>query len=137
MDFIINMDARINLFEHYNINCIFEIMFLATLPNYQKRRIGELLVCTSIEIAKELKKGNTVKIPVTINDDNKIHNLEALPSLVSALMTSNYSQKIAAKCRFENLASISFKEFEFKGKTFNERIGNEHRNCILVAKKLL
>ncbi|KAK9294948.1 hypothetical protein QLX08_010590 [Tetragonisca angustula] len=136
VDFIINMDARINLFKHYNTDCILEIMFLATLPNYQKRRIGELLVSTSIEVAKELKKGNTVKTPVTINDDNKIHNLEGLPNLVSALMTSNYSQKIAAKCGFENLASISFEEFEFKGKTFNERIGNEHRNSVLVAKRL-
>ena len=136
VDFMINMDARINLFKHYNTDCIFEIMFLATLPNCQKRRIGELLVSTSIEVAKELKKGNIVKTPVTINDDNNIQNLEALPNLVSALMTSNYSQKIAAKCGFENLASVSFEEFQFKGKTFSERIENEHRNCVLVAKRL-
>ncbi|KOX73397.1 hypothetical protein WN51_14443 [Melipona quadrifasciata] len=136
VDFMINMDTRINLFKHYNTDCIFEIMFLSTLPNYQKRKIGELLISTSIEVAKQLKKRNIVKIPVIINDDNKIHNLEALPNLVSALMTSNYSQKIAVKCGFENLMSISFEEFEFKGKTFSERIGNEHRNCVLVSKRL-
>ncbi|KAF3422172.1 hypothetical protein E2986_03237 [Frieseomelitta varia] len=137
VNFIINMDARVNLFKHYNTDCIFEIMFLATLPKYQKRRIGELLVSTSIKIANELKDGNNVKIPITINDNSLIRNLRALPNLVTALMTSNYSQKIAAKCGFENLVTVSFEEFEFNGKTFSERIGDEHEHCVLVAKKLL
>ncbi|XP_043602826.1 uncharacterized protein LOC122576498 isoform X1 [Bombus pyrosoma] len=136
VDFMIDIDAKMNLFKHYNTDCIFEIMFLATLPNNQKRRIGELLVSTSIEVAKELKKGNAVKTPVTINGDNTIQNLEAVPNLVSAIMTSNYSQKISAKCGFESLVSTNYKEFQFNGKSFNERIGNEHLNCLLVAKRL-
>lgn len=131
-----NVDGRLNLFKHYNTDCIFEIMFLATLRDKQKRRIGEVLVSSSIEVAKELKKGNAAKTPVTINGDNVIENLEAVPSLVSAIMTSNYSQKIAAKCGFESLLSVSFEEFCFNGKTFKERIGNEHPNCTLVAKRL-
>ncbi|KOC61687.1 hypothetical protein WH47_05835, partial [Habropoda laboriosa] len=138
VDFMINVDARINLFKHYNTDCIFEIMFLATLPDNQKRRIGELLVSSSMEVIQELKrKGYTVKIPVTINGDNTIQNLEAIPSLVSAIMTSNYSQKIAEKCGFESLASVTYDEFNFNGKTFSERIGEEHQNCVLVAKRLL
>ncbi|XP_017761672.1 PREDICTED: uncharacterized protein LOC108551849 isoform X2 [Eufriesea mexicana] len=136
VDFMIDVDARINLFKHYNTNCLFEVMFLATLPGNQKRRIGELLVCASIEVAKELKRGNAVKISVTINGDNTIQNLNATPNLVSAIMTSNYSQKIAAKCGFEKLVSVSYEEFYFSGKTFSERIGNEHLNCVLVAKRL-
>ncbi|CAL7942143.1 unnamed protein product [Xylocopa violacea] len=136
IDFMIDADARINMFKHYNTDCIFEIMFLATLPSNQKRRIGELLVSTSIEVAKELKKGNSVKTPVTINGDSTIQNLEAVPSLVSAIMTSNYSQKIAAKCGFEKLITISYKDFSFNGKTYSERIGDEHLNCCLVAKRL-
>ncbi|CAK9818132.1 hypothetical protein ANTPLA_LOCUS9642 [Anthophora plagiata] len=137
VDFMINVDARINLFRHYNAECIFEIMFLATLPGMQKRRIGEVLVSSSIEVANELKRnGITVKIPVTVNDDNTMQNLEAIPSLVSAIMTSNYSQKIAAKCGFESLVTVGYDQFNFNGKTFSERIGKEHQNCVLVAKRL-
>ncbi|XP_043796787.1 uncharacterized protein LOC122717104 [Apis laboriosa] len=136
IDFMINIDSRIDLFKHYNTDCIFEIMFLATLPSNQKCRIGELLVTSSIKIVEELKKGNPVKTPVTINDSNIIENLEKIPNVISAIMTSNYSQKIATKCGFEHLFSISYDEFHFNNKVFSENIGDEHRNCILVAKKL-
>lgn len=137
VDFMINVDSRINLFRHYNTDCIFEIMFLATLPDKQQRRIGETLVSTSIEVARELKRGKElVKIPVKINDDDSIQNLSSVPSIVSAIMTSNYSQKIARKCGFESLATVSYQEFHFDGKTFSERIGDEHSNCALVAKTL-
>ncbi|XP_076220970.1 uncharacterized protein LOC143174255 [Nomia melanderi] len=136
VDFMINVDSRINLFKHYNTDCIFEIMFLATLPDKQQRRIGETLVTTSIEVAKQLKRGKLVKTPVKINGNDDIHNLSLVPSIVSAIMTSNYSQKIARKCGFESLARVSYQEFHFDGKTFSERIGDEHPNCALVAKTL-
>lgn len=116
IDFMINIDSRIDLFNHYDTDCIFEIMFLATLPSHQKCRIGELLVASSIKIAEELIKGN--------------------PKVISAITTSNYSQKIMTKYGFENLFSISYDEFHFNKKVFSEKIGDEHRNCILVAKKL-
>lgn len=136
IDFMINIDSRIDLFKHYDTDCIFEIMFLATLPSHQKCRIGELLVASSIKIAEELIKGNPVKTPVTINDVNIIENQEKIPKVISAITTSNYSQKIMTKYGFENLFSISYDEFHFNKKVFSEKIGDEHRNCILVAKKL-
>lgn len=136
VDFMISVDSRINLFKHYNTECIFECMFLATLPEMQKRRIGESLVSSSIELARELKRDKLVKTPVTINGDKTIQNLPAVPSIASAIMTSNYSQKIATKCGFETLTRISYKDFHFDGKSFSERIGDEHPDCILVAKRL-
>ncbi|XP_076236451.1 uncharacterized protein LOC143180544 isoform X2 [Calliopsis andreniformis] len=136
VDFMINVDSRINLFKHYNTDCILEIMFLATMSTKQKCRIGELLVSSSIELAKELKQGKLVKTPVVINNDKTIQNVAAIPNLVSAIMTSNYSQKIATKCGFKNLIRVNYKEFSFGEKTFSERIGNEHLDCVLVAKRL-
>lgn len=133
---MVDIDSRINLFKHYNTDCIFEVMFLATLPSKQKRRVGEMLVSSSIELAKELKKGKSVKTPVTVDGDNTIQNKEAVPSLISAILTSNYSQKITAKCGFENLIRVNYEEFSFKGKIFSERIGSEHTNCVLAAKRL-
>ncbi|XP_033327514.1 arylalkylamine N-acetyltransferase 1 isoform X2 [Megalopta genalis] len=137
VDFMINVDSRINLFKHYNTDCIFECMFLATLPQMQKRRIGESLVSSSIEVARELKRGNPVKIHILEKgNNNTIRNQAAVPNLVSAIMTSNYSQKIARKCGFEILARVSYKDFHFDGMSFSDRIGDEHRDSILVAKRL-
>jgi len=132
---MINVDSQINLFEHYGVKCIFEIMFLATLPTYGKRRIGEMLVSSSLEICKELRHGENVRIPITIRGSNEVTNADAVPSLASAIMTSNYSYRIAIKLRFDELLKISYDKFEFNGKKFSERIGQEHRQCVLVAKR--
>lgn len=136
VDFMIDVDARIDLFSHYNVDCIYEVMFLATLPSHGKRRIGELLMSSSIEIARELKRGNSVKTPVAVAGENALQNPTATPSLVSAIMTSKYSQKIAKKCGFESLLEVGYDEFTHRGKKFSERIGNEHPSCLLVAKRL-
>lgn len=133
---MIHVDSQINLFKHYYVNCILEIMFLATLPAYGKRRIGEMLITSSLELGKELKRGENVRIPITINGSNDVTNADVVPALASAIMTSNYSYQIAKKLHFDVLLEVSYDEIEFNGKKFSERIGQEHRRCALVAKRL-
>ncbi|XP_011707436.1 PREDICTED: uncharacterized protein LOC105462500 isoform X1 [Wasmannia auropunctata] len=137
MDFMINVDSRINLFKHYYVNCILEIMFLATLPTYGKRGIGEMLITSSLELGKELRHGKNVRIPVTIRGSNELTNADAVPTLASAIMTSFYSYRIAMKLHFDKLLEVSYDEFEYNGKKFSEKISQVHRNiCVLVAKRL-
>lgn len=136
MDFMIDVDSRINLFKHYNVNCILELMFLATLPDYGCRRIGELLIVSSLELGKELRRGKKVKTPVTIHGSNELTNADAVPVLASAIMSSIYSQRIAMKLHFDQLLELSYDEFEFDGKKFSERIDPKHQLCTLVAKRL-
>ncbi|XP_011068339.1 PREDICTED: uncharacterized protein LOC105154479 [Acromyrmex echinatior] len=137
VDFMIDVDSRTNLFKHYYVNCILEIMFLATLPNYGKRRIGEMLVASSLELGKELRSSKNVRIPITIHGSNKVTNANAVPTLVSAIMTSNYSYLIAMKLHFDQLLKVSYDEYEYNGKKYSERINSqEHRQCVLVAKRL-
>ncbi|XP_074115050.1 arylalkylamine N-acetyltransferase 1-like isoform X2 [Cotesia typhae] len=135
VNFMISVDAKVNLFKHYNVDCILEIMFLATKPNFQKKRIGELLVSSSLELGRQLYKGIAVKTQVDI-DEQTLTNADAIPSLVSAIMTSNYSQKIAQKLGFDNLAEVSYDEYTFAGKKASERIGSLHKTARLVAKRL-
>ncbi|XP_012235353.1 arylalkylamine N-acetyltransferase-like 2 isoform X2 [Linepithema humile] len=136
VDFMINIDSRINLFKHYNVNCILELMFLATLPDYRGRRIGELLITSSLELGKELRRDKKVKTPVTIHCSNELTNADTVPVLASAIMTSSYSQRIAMKLHFDQLLEVSYDEFEFDGKKFSETISREHQRCTLVAKRL-
>lgn len=136
MDFMINVDARWNLFANYNVNCLLEVMCLAVLPEYGQRRIGESLISTVLKIGTELKKGNDVRVPVMIRGNNEVANANKVPSLVSAIMTSKYSQRIAIKLGFQELVRVSFEEFEFKGKKFSDRITSIHKDSTLVAKIL-
>ncbi|KAL6261032.1 hypothetical protein P5V15_008558 [Pogonomyrmex californicus] len=136
VDFMINMDARVNLFKHYNVNCILELMFLATLPDHGKRRIGELLTISSLELGKELRRGKNVKTPVTIHDSDEVTNADAVPALLSGIATSNYSYRIMRKLHFDLLLEVSFDEFEINGKKYSEKIDPVHQQCYLVAKRL-
>ncbi|KAK0080243.1 hypothetical protein PV325_000240 [Microctonus aethiopoides] len=136
VNFMIDVDAKLDLFKHYNADCILEIMFLATLDNYKQRRIGELLVSSSLEIGRHLFRGKSVKTPVEINDNETINNYNSVPSLVSAIMTSSYSQKISDKLGFDSLIDVSWDEFTYSGKKFSEKIPSFHKSARLVAKRL-
>ncbi|XP_048516173.1 arylalkylamine N-acetyltransferase 1 [Athalia rosae] len=134
--FMHNVDSRLNLFEHHNVENILEIMFLATLPSHGQRRLGELVTAASVEIGRQLKSGNDVKTPVEINGDDSITNKNSVPELVSALCTSEYSHKIFEKLGFDSLLSAEFTEFECRGKKFSDRIGDLNKFCHLVTKRL-
>lgn len=119
MDYMINMDQRINVFDEFHIDCVIEIMFLATIPEFERRGIGHDLTKYSISLAKELWKGaGNEQIKETLK--NKI------PKAVVALWTSSFSAKIGTKIGFEVINAVPYNEFSFNGKTFDERIGPSH-----------
>ncbi|XP_012270820.1 uncharacterized protein LOC105694573 isoform X2 [Orussus abietinus] len=137
VEFMIDVDGRVNMFKHYNVGCIMEVAVLSTARSHQRRRIGELVVAASVEIGKELRRGKKVKTPVEIDKDESINNEAAIPILISATMTSFHSQKIAAKLGFDTLADVSFEEFEFENVKFSEKLGKEYpKSSLLVAKRL-
>lgn len=136
VDFMINVDSRMNLFQHYGVDCILEFMFLATLPEYGRRRIGEQLVLSSLGLGRRLKRGENVRKLVSVHGSNKLTNESAMPSVASAIMTSKYSQRIAERLCFDRLLDVSYDEFEFNGTKYSEKIGNIHPQCALVARKL-
>ncbi|XP_076384072.1 uncharacterized protein LOC143262726 [Megalopta genalis] len=81
VDFLIAIHSKINLFKYYNIDCIMELMFLATLPEMQQRKIGEGLVSVSVEVANALNNGQQVKVPISDTGINSvIHNFLSIPN---------------------------------------------------------
>ncbi|XP_011153106.1 uncharacterized protein LOC105191420 isoform X1 [Harpegnathos saltator] len=136
MDYMINVDGRLNIFKNYNTNCVLELMSLAVLPEYGQRHIGELLVSTVLQIGTELKRGNDVRVPVMVRGSNEVTNANMVPTLVCCILTSKYSQSITVKLGFKELLRVSFEEFEFKGKKFSDRITTIHKDGTLMAKIL-
>lgn len=137
VEFMINLDTRIDVFKHHNVNVIMELMFLGTLSTHTRRRFGELVVAASVELARQLKAGKNVKTPVAINGTEEvIINENVVPELCSMLCTSEYSYKIAEKVGFDTLLTVPLSEFVFEGKKYTERIVAGHRYCRLVTKRL-
>jgi len=136
VDFMINVDSRIDLFRHYDTTCILELVFLAVLPAYGKRRIAEQLISSSLELCQDLKEGRNVRMAVTVYGKKELTNDHTVPTVVSSILTSAYSQRIGTKLGFERLLEIPYDEYEFNEVKYSEKIDRVHSHCVLMAKKL-
>ncbi|XP_058821725.1 uncharacterized protein LOC131683619 [Topomyia yanbarensis] len=129
MQYMITMDAKVDLFQMFNVDCLLEIMFLATLPAFEGKGIASNLVACSIDLAKQLKHGHGIE---NLPKDSK----HKRPELVSALFTSRVSQKVGTKNKFTEINEVPHAEFIFRGKTYSDRIGPDHPTSILMAREI-
>ncbi|XP_076384281.1 uncharacterized protein LOC143262258 [Megalopta genalis] len=97
VDFLIAIHSKINLFKYYNIDCIMELMFLATLPEMQQRKIGEGLVSVSVEVANALNNGQQVKVPISDTGINSvINNFLSIPNLSTKMGTGYITMTVSS-----------------------------------------
>ena len=116
MNYMIVADSKVDIFEHFGVTSLLEIMFLATLKEYGAKNIGLNLCKYSVELAEDLKSG--------IDVEKFLFEGEPTPQLVSALWTGRNSQSIGSKLGFEVVYQESYKNFTFNGKSFAERVGD-------------
>ncbi|XP_017083423.2 uncharacterized protein LOC108116192 [Drosophila eugracilis] len=128
MDFMIEVDDRIDVCAIYNMDCFCELMFLATLPSHERMGLGRSLSQFTIELTKELADGKGLD-----DIDEKLRSKR--PAAVTALWTSSFSQKVGKATNFEVLNVVSYSEFEYNGKRFDERINPLHKFCEHVIHK--
>jgi len=127
MDFMIEVDGRIDVCAMYNMDCFCELMFLATLPSHERLGLGRSLAEFTIELTKELAEGKALDI------DEKLRSKR--PAAVTALWTSSFSQKVGKATNFKVLNAVSYSEFMYNGKRFDERISPLHKFCEHVIYK--
>ncbi|XP_050083746.1 uncharacterized protein LOC126570205 [Anopheles aquasalis] len=133
MQYMITMDAKVNLFERFNVECLLEIMFLATLPDYEGRGIGSRLVEESVRLAQQLRSGEAVAAG---ESKSTPASTAKKPQLVSALFTSRISQRVGEKNGFTVVNQVPHSEFVYNGKTYADRVGPDHPFSTLVVKHL-
>uniref|UniRef100_A0A8W7PNJ7 N-acetyltransferase domain-containing protein n=1 Tax=Anopheles coluzzii TaxID=1518534 RepID=A0A8W7PNJ7_ANOCL len=100
LNYMIAMDAKVNLFERYGVSCFMDIMYLATLPTYSGHGIATRLVEQSVQLARDLKNGTIV---LESNDQSP-------PELISALFSSNISQRVGEKVGFTFIKEVPHSE---------------------------
>eukprot|EP00099_Drosophila_melanogaster_P009592 NP_001262333.1 uncharacterized protein Dmel_CG31248, isoform B [Drosophila melanogaster] len=128
MDFMIEVDGRIDVCAMFNMVCFCELMFLATLPSHERLGLGRSLSQFTIELTKELAEGKGLE-----DIDDKLRSKR--PAAVTALWTSRFSQKVGKATDFKVINTVSYSEFEYKGKRFDERINLIHKFCEHVIYK--
>lgn len=129
---MIVLDSQLDLFEYYDIDCIFECMFLATLPANGKRGIGYWLTHFSYEFAKKIAQNEYLDL---VSDE--VRNSDKRPQLFSAIFTSAFSQNIGRKLNFTEHSELRYDDLFFKGIPYSRRINNAmHSSAVVMSKKL-
>lgn len=121
IDIMIVADAKIDIFEHYQVDAIMEITFLGVLKEFRKYGIGFNLVKYSLQIGTELK--------------NK-KDFSPRPLLASAMWSAVGSQKIGSNLKFDVIYQEPFSNYTYNGKTFAEKIGNLNAFYQVAVKRL-
>lgn len=129
------------IFFRYGVNCSLEIMFLATLREHRKLKLGTLLCNYSVDVARRLKEGPITKM--TVGDLGPKYSMlksreptKTYPQICQAIWTSIGSQKIGESLNFTVHLTVPLKEFIFDGKSYAERIGDDSAFCEVAGKAL-
>lgn len=129
MDYMIEMDSKINLFQHFNVDCLLELTFLGVISEYAQQGIATKLCAISIDIAKALKDGKNLELL-------KPHIKDKIPKLVCAQFSSRFSQRVGQKLNFQTLYEVSHDKFIYNGQSYASRIGSEHPTSTLAVKEI-
>lgn len=129
---MIVLDSQVDLFEHYNVDCIFECMFLATLPSSGRKGIGCWMTHFSYEFAQKIGRNEFLDlVSVEVRTSSK------RPQVFSAIFTSSYSQKIGRELKFDEHSEVLYDDLYFNGLPFSKRINNPlHKSAVVMAKKI-
>lgn len=129
MNYMIEMDSKVNVFEKYKIDCLVELMFIGVIPRYEKRGIGTKLCEVAVMIASGLKEGKYTEFLYE-------HIKDKRPQLITALWTSRFSQKVGKNLNFTPLHEESYEYFTYEGQTFASKIGSAHPSSTLAIKTI-
>nr|XP_012235354.1 PREDICTED: uncharacterized protein LOC105679723 [Linepithema humile]XP_012235355.1 PREDICTED: uncharacterized protein LOC105679723 [Linepithema humile] len=132
IDFLDEMESRVDIFQKYNAQAAMEIFYIGTHPRCQSRGIGLEITEKSLEVARELHARKLKQICIA----DEIVNEHVRPEVAFAVAASVYSQRIMEKLDFEILAETRYEDYIRGGKKMSERINQMHKTVRFVARTL-
>ncbi|KAJ9596514.1 hypothetical protein L9F63_012456 [Diploptera punctata] len=130
LNFMIQLEAKVDVADYYQIDSFMDHMFLATHPDYYRKGIGLKTVDASVEIAKALYKGEDVAVPISEDKYPWKKTPIPRPQVVIALFTSPLSQKIGKNLGWDFVTEVSYEDLIYEGKTYASRL-DKNNNCSL------
>ncbi|XP_075166436.1 uncharacterized protein LOC142238629 [Haematobia irritans] len=118
-NYLNTVEYTYDICKEWRIDCMIELNFLSTRPEYGRRGIALALTEYLIEYGRKLKDGCEKEI-----EELPEHLHDQRPKAIISTFTSRFSQKIGEKLAFETLYKVENSQFTFRGKTFAEKIDN-------------
>ncbi|KAK2585365.1 hypothetical protein KPH14_010042 [Odynerus spinipes] len=122
INFLNDIESKVNFFERYNADAVMEIFYIATDSRYRGRGIGSRLMESCLEVGKKLQSGEIKKV---LMSEEIVYEC-AVPKAAFAVCTTNFTHRIAEKLNFEALAEVRYMDCTIKGRKLSERIDNNH-----------
>lgn len=123
--YILEMDARVNMFEIHRTDVLLEVMFLGVHPEFTRRSIGLKLVEFSLQLGRDLRAGKHLeRLPA--EQRSAARRLGA----ATALYASNYSKAIGERLGFALHDEIFYDQMEFGGVVLQDRIPNKKQRSM-------
>ncbi|XP_029157405.1 uncharacterized protein LOC114929871 [Nylanderia fulva] len=132
IEFLDDMESRVDIYEKYNARGAMEIFYIGTDPKCQAQGIGRQITEKSLEVARGLRTRRLKQICVA----DKIVNEHVRPEVAFCVAASIYSQRIMKILDFEILAEMRYEDYVRGGKKMSDRIGDLHKTVKFVARKL-
>ncbi|KAM7362953.1 uncharacterized protein ACRADG_000047 isoform 2-T2 [Cochliomyia hominivorax] len=120
MDFMLYVEELHDVFEKFHLNCIYEMLFMSTSPEWGRQGIGKTLQQYAIQMTQELKLG------LGLENINPLLRSKR-PQAITGIFSSKYSQKFGHAEGFQVVNTMPYTAFSFKGKTYAERIDPVHK----------
>lgn len=127
------METSYDLYKEWNIDCVWEILFLTTHPDYNNKGLASSLTKYSMDYAQKMNNGSLSseeleKLPIHIRNEK--------PKALCSLFSSLFTQKIGDKFGFETVFKLSHDDYSFEGKTFAEKVDKIHKYSTFAAKRI-
>uniref|UniRef100_A0A1B0CL96 N-acetyltransferase domain-containing protein n=1 Tax=Lutzomyia longipalpis TaxID=7200 RepID=A0A1B0CL96_LUTLO len=130
LNFRISKDKQYDLHNMFDTDHVFEIVYIATLPQYRIKNIGFHLVHCTMMIAREIVAAG--HYPDTAAEEVK----GKIPKIIFGSSSSKYSAKIGEKLNFSVVKIFPFKELKVDGRSFSEKVPPQHTHSTINVFKL-
>ena len=113
---MVDICGIVNLYDLHQTDCLYEIEFLGTLPEFRGKHIALNIVKYSLQLARELRHGgeHVNYVPDHVKDRR--------PIAAMSIYSSKYSQRIGDITNMKVHTRVNHKDYFFKGKNYMERI---------------
>lgn len=119
-------------FRHFDIDCLFDVVFVSVVDGYGGAGIGRRLIEYSETVAQWLKCGEREEIL-----GENLRRLGRRPQAIEAIFTSTFTQRIGKRLGYEAMAERRYVDCVYGGVTFAERLADpQHTGAVLMAKRL-
>ncbi|XP_030374643.1 uncharacterized protein LOC115624186 isoform X2 [Scaptodrosophila lebanonensis] len=126
---VLRLEDGFDIFKEWQVDCAFEVEFLAIHPDWCNRGLGYSICCYVMQFAQAMARGELTPQQMA---PLSVEIREERPELVMGILTSLYAEKLGSKlkCMCVNIAAVSGLDAD------GNIVDPEHENLRFAARRL-